>query len=101
MVDASADAPRQRDRPQSLHLQISRILAANYRSLETGSKADLARVLDQFQRNSLFFGTEFPNYPNDISTVCDKMVQHATGEAEKRRGVVPIEVDAVWYHLFH
>ena len=28
----------QRDRPRSLHLQVSRILAANYRSIETGSR---------------------------------------------------------------
>ena len=59
--------------------QVSRILAANYRSLETGSKADLARVLEGFQSSGLFFGTEFPNYPTDIPTVCDKMINHATG----------------------
>ena len=28
----------QRDRPRALHLQVSRILAANYRSIETGSR---------------------------------------------------------------
>ena len=28
----------QRDRPRSLHLQVSRVLAANYRSIETGSR---------------------------------------------------------------
>ena len=86
MIDAAEDAPVQRDRPNALHLQISRILAANYRSLETGSKADLARVLDQFQKSQLFFGTDFPNYPNDIPTVCDKMMQHATG---RRKSLLP------------
>ena len=28
----------QKDRPRSLHLQVSRVLAANYRSIETGSR---------------------------------------------------------------
>ena len=28
----------QRDRPRALHLQVSRVLAANYRSIETGSR---------------------------------------------------------------
>jgi hypothetical protein len=81
MIDAPEEAPRgQRDRPRALHAQISRVLASNFRSLETGSKADLASVLDRFQASSLFFGTDFPNYPSDLNTVCEKMVEHATGK---------------------
>ncbi len=61
-------------------MQVSRVLAANYRSRETGSRADLAGVLEQFQRSGLFFGTEFPCRPADIPTVCDKLLQHAVGK---------------------
>ena len=74
-----ASHQRQKDRPRALHVQASRILCANYRSLETGSKADLAKCLESFQNASFFFGTEFPNSINDIQIVCDKMVKHATG----------------------
>jgi hypothetical protein len=42
-------AQNQTERPQALHLQASRIVAANYRSHETGSKADLAKSLNSFQ----------------------------------------------------
>ncbi len=79
LVEAPEETPRQRDRPRSLQLQVSRVVAANYRSRETGSRANLAGTLDHFQRSDLFFGTDFPNYPADIPTVCDKMLQHATG----------------------
>ena len=71
---------RQKDRPHALHVQASRILCANYRSLETGSKADLAKCLESFQDSPLFFGTDFPNLSSDIPVVCDKMIQHATGK---------------------
>jgi hypothetical protein len=81
IVEAVEEAQhqRQRDRPRAMHVQASRILCANYRSLETGSKADLATCLESFQDASLFFGTDFPNTCTDIPIVCDKLVQHATG----------------------
>ena len=38
---------RQKDRPKSLHIQASRVVAANYRSLETGTKVhNLANLPD-------------------------------------------------------
>lgn len=74
---------RQRDRPRALHVQASRILGANYRSLETGSKADLAKCLECFQETQLFFGTDFPNTATDIPVVCDKLIQHATGADDR------------------
>eukprot|EP00095_Tigriopus_kingsejongensis_P003689 maker-scaffold11_size778918-snap-gene-6.50 protein:Tk03689 transcript:maker-scaffold11_size778918-snap-gene-6.50-mRNA-1 annotation:"uhrf1-binding protein 1-like protein" len=80
IIDAADDAPEQKDRPKSLQLQVSRVLAANYRSIETGSKADLAETLDQFQKSSLYFGTDFPNCPTDVPIVCDKLWNHATGK---------------------
>ncbi len=51
IIDA-IEEPRhkcQKDRPKSLHVQASRILCANYRTIETGSKADLAKCLESFQ----------------------------------------------------
>ena len=80
MEEAAQHQRVQKDRPRALHVQASRILCANYRSLETGSKADLAKCLESFQNASFFFGTEFPNSINDIPPVCDKMVKHATGK---------------------
>ena len=81
-MEEAAQHQRQKDRPRALHVQASRILCANYRSLETGSKADLAKCLESFQNASFFFGTEFPNSINDIPAVCDKMVKHATGKVK-------------------
>ena len=83
---------RQRDRPRSLHVQASRIVCANYRSLETGSKADLAKCLETFQNASFFFNTEFPNSFPDIPVVCDKMVKHATGD-DKRQLTNEVQVN--------
>lgn len=82
-LEAEALHDRQRDRPRALHLQASRILCANYRSLETGTKADLAKCLDTFQEASFFFNTEFPNAFPDIPVVVDKMVKHATGDDQR------------------
>jgi hypothetical protein len=36
-------------------------------SRETGSRADLAAVLEIFQQSPLFFGAEFPSRPDDVS----------------------------------
>jgi len=58
---------------------ILQISIANYRSLETGSRADLVTVLELFQQSPLFFGAEFPSRPQDVSIVCQKFVSHATG----------------------
>jgi len=66
-------------KPTSLQAHASKISVANYRSLETGSRADLATVLDLFQRSPMFFGAEFPSKCDDTSVVCEKFVQHATG----------------------
>lgn len=87
IIEAADDAPEQKDRPKSLHLQVSRVLAANYRSLETGSKADLAETLETFQKSSLYYGTDFPNCPTDVPTVCDKFLNHATGQDTVSKGV--------------
>ena len=73
---------KQKDRPKSLHIQASRVLASNYRSLDTGTKADLSKCLDVFHKSSLYTGNGFPNMPSDIPIICDAMVQHVEGEAD-------------------
>ena len=45
----SAKFRGQNDRPKCLHVHATNIVAANYRSHETGSKADLAKCLNSFQ----------------------------------------------------
>ena len=52
---------------------------ANYRSRDTGSRADLAAALDRFQQSSLFFGAAFPSRPTDPAVVHQKLITHATG----------------------
>jgi len=66
-------------KPSSLQVHASKISIANYRSLETGSRADLATVLELFQRSPMFFGAEFPSKPDDTPVVCEKFISHATG----------------------
>lgn len=66
-------------RPSSLQISASKISLANYRSLETGSRADLATALDKFQQSAMFFGGSFPCRTSDPSIVCQKFWSHATG----------------------
>jgi len=66
-------------RPSSLQISASKISLANYRSLETGSRADLATALDKFQQSAMFFGGSFPCNNTDPSIVCEKFWSHATG----------------------
>uniref|UniRef100_A0A0A9WS61 UHRF1-binding protein 1-like protein n=1 Tax=Lygus hesperus TaxID=30085 RepID=A0A0A9WS61_LYGHE len=46
----------QRDRPKSLHIQISRALISNVRSSDGCSRADLSRCINACQMGSLFLG---------------------------------------------
>jgi len=66
-------------RPSSLQISASKVSLSNYRSLETGSRADLATALDKFQQSSMFFGGSFPCNSSDPSIVCEKFWSHATG----------------------
>ena len=66
-------------RPSSLQISASKISISNYRSLDTGSRADLANALDKFQQSPLFFGGSFPSHSSDPSVVTEKFWSHATG----------------------
>lgn len=73
---------KQKDRPKSLHIHASRILASNYRSLDTGTKADLSKCLDVFRKSSFYTANGFPNMPGDIPIICDAMIQHVEDEPD-------------------
>lgn len=66
----------QRDRPKSLHVQVTRATITNVRSLEHSSRADLAKCVDSFHMGSLFFGTDFPSQQNDYYIVTQKFLDH-------------------------
>merc|ERR1711971_165621 len=66
-------------RPDSLQVSANKVSLANYRSRDTGSRADLAAALDRFQQSSLFFGAAFPSRPSDPAVVHQKLITHATG----------------------
>lgn len=70
------DHHTQRDRPKSLHLQVTRATITNVRSLEHSSRADLAKCVDSFYMGSLFFGSEFPSQPDDYYIVTQKFLDH-------------------------
>lgn len=75
----------QRDRPKSLHIQISRALISNVRSSDCCSRADLARCINACQMGSLFFGTDFPCSEDDPIVIPDKFVDHIQGKHVKEK----------------
>ena len=91
IICAPRSAPRNPHplRPSSLQISASKISLANYRSLETGSRADLATALDRFQQSSMFFGGSFPCQRSDPSIVCEKFWSHATGSDNVRDHPTP------------
>jgi len=93
-------------RPDSLQVSASKVSLANYRSRDTGSRADLAAALDKFQQSSLFFGAAFPSRPSDPAVVHQKLITHATGEdclgqsnggSAFRRDLLWTEARDVWH----
>ncbi|XP_043263704.1 UHRF1-binding protein 1 isoform X1 [Colletes gigas] len=76
VFESQQDYPNQKDRPKSLHIQTARASITNVRSTERSSRADLAQCLNAFQMGQMFFGTEFPNKPNDFHVVTDKFLAH-------------------------
>ena len=64
-------------RPSSLQISASKISLSNFRSMESGSRADLANTLDKFQQYPMFFGGE-------TTIVHEKFWSHATGSDSVR-----------------
>ncbi|KAJ9601040.1 hypothetical protein L9F63_000775, partial [Diploptera punctata] len=85
IFESTSDHPNQRDRPKSLHLQVSRATVTNVRSMEHSSRADLAKCIDTYQLGSLFYGADFPSIPNDFHVVTDKFLKHVEGTDNVRR----------------
>ncbi|KAL1129939.1 hypothetical protein AAG570_012883 [Ranatra chinensis] len=66
----------QRDRPKSLHIQVSRAQISNVRSADSCSKADLAKCINASQLGSLFYNNEFPAKEGDFTVVNEKFIKH-------------------------
>lgn len=71
-------------RPSALQISASKVSLSNYRSLETGCRADLANNLDKFQQSPMFFGGSFPCSASDPCVVNEKFWSHATGSDNVR-----------------
>ncbi|XP_021938763.1 UHRF1-binding protein 1-like isoform X4 [Zootermopsis nevadensis] len=89
IFESSAEHPNQRDRPKSLHFQVSRVSVTNVRSMEHSSRADLAKCIDTYQLGSLFFGADFPALPDDYHVVTDKFLKHVAGTDNVRPSPPP------------
>ncbi|XP_046446271.1 UHRF1-binding protein 1-like isoform X3 [Daphnia pulex] len=72
------------ERPRSLQLQVSRLVCSNYRSIDNGSRADLAACLEKIQGGSsecgggLCFASAFPARDDDLSPISETLLKHAT-----------------------
>uniref|UniRef100_A0A1Q3F3C1 Uncharacterized protein n=1 Tax=Culex tarsalis TaxID=7177 RepID=A0A1Q3F3C1_CULTA len=87
VFEASSGAPMQRDRPKSMHVQVSRVAMTNIREMGA-SRADLAQAISSLQEGSLVFGSGFPSKPGDLCIVTDRILSHIA--ATDVTGVTPI-----------
>lgn len=103
------------ERPRSLQLQVSRLVCSNYRSIDSGSQADLAACLEKLQGNNgssefgngLCFASTFPAREDDLSPISETLLKHATQVTEppsttgwKRDLLWNKETSQVWFiHL--
>ncbi|KZS06933.1 UHRF1-binding protein 1 [Daphnia magna] len=101
------------ERPRSLQLQVSRLVCSNYRSIDSGSQADLAACLEKIQGGSsecpggLCFASTFPAKDNDLSPISETLLKHAIqtqpsqmSSGWKRDLLWSKEVSQVWFiHL--
>lgn len=69
----------QKERPNSLHFQVSRMILSNYRSVDTGTMHQLTQCLELLQRGDLVYGTDFPSKPEDQTLCNEKFIKHAEG----------------------
>lgn len=83
IVEGVGEHSNQRDRPQTMHIQASRVILSNVRPADPtlpGSLASLATSLEAAQQGELFFASSFPASPSDFQPICHKFVRHATGK---------------------
>lgn len=79
-MESPIDYPGQKDRPKSLHLQVSRASITNVRSIDQSSRTDLQKCVDMFRMCSLFYNNDFPSSNNDFSLISQKFVDHFSGK---------------------
>ncbi|XP_063865478.1 bridge-like lipid transfer protein family member 3B isoform X1 [Scylla paramamosain] len=87
IVEGLGEHSNQRDRPQTMHIQASRVILSNVRPPDPtlpGSLASLATSLEAAQQGELFFASSFPASSSDFQPICHKFVRHATGEDNVR-----------------
>lgn len=84
VFESAIDHPGQKDRPRSLHLQVSRAFITNVRSADQTSRANLEKCIDSFQLCSLFFNGDFPSLSTDFPLVTEKFIHHVTGSDNVR-----------------
>lgn len=68
------------ERPKSLQLQASRVVASNHRTPDGGSRADLVACLERFQGHGgagLCFSSAFPAKDDDLSPISDSLLKYA------------------------
>lgn len=73
------------ERPKSMQLQASRVVASNHRTPDGGSRADLVACLERFQGHGvhghsgagLCFSSVFPSKEDDLSPINEALLQHA------------------------
>ncbi|CAG7723422.1 unnamed protein product [Allacma fusca] len=87
--------PSQKERPQSLHFQVSRLVLSNYRSNETGSLHELTQCLELLQRGDLAYGTDFPSKDHDVPLIAEKFILHAEGRDKIRQ---PTKINGGSFH---
>lgn len=112
IFESSSEHQGQRDRPRSVHFQVTRATLTNVRSLEQSSRADLARCVDSLYSGSLFFGSDFPSKPGDSYAVSQKLLDHvsATDNLQptdqrkllwtEARDVWSLSLDPVWADFY-
>lgn len=76
ILESNSEKTGQKDRPRSLHFQVSRASITNVRSVERCSRADLAKCIHSYELGTLFYGEDFPSQPGDYHIVTDKFVNH-------------------------
>lgn len=77
IIEASADAPTQRDRPKTMQIQVSRLALTNIREVGA-TRADLANALHSLQEGSLVFASGFPSKMDDLCVVTDRILSHVS-----------------------
>lgn len=80
ILESVGEQVGQKDRPRSLHFQVSRASITNVRGVERCSRADLAKCVNAYQLGSLFFGDEFPSKPGDLHVLTNKFISHVQCE---------------------